>query len=224
MSDLKLVVFDCDGTLVDSQHMIMKAMDTSFKDRGLISPSLEEVRRIVGLSLFHAVGALHPEGNDDDITDLVEGYKGAFQELRKTENHEPLYEGTMEALDELAEAGYIMGVATGKSTRGLKNTLLQHDISHHFVTIQTADNHPSKPHPQMLETAIREAGAKPENTILIGDTSYDITMAQNAGVMGLGVSWGYHPPEELTELGAKAIAKTYKDVPNLVSQLFRKAG
>jgi phosphoglycolate phosphatase len=201
MSTLKLVVFDCDGTLVDSQHMIMKAMDMAFSEKSMVSPSLEEVRRIVGLSLFHAVGKLYPDGSDKEVEVLVDGYRRAFHQLRKTENHEPLYDGTVEALDALANAGYIMGVATGKSKRGLVNTLAQHEISHHFVTLQTADDHPSKPHPQMLETAIREAG-----------------------VIGLGVSWGYHPSCELTEHGAKAIANTYEDVPGLISQLFEKRG
>ncbi|MGY8986548.1 MAG: HAD-IA family hydrolase [Sphingomonadales bacterium] len=224
MSTLKLVVFDCDGTLVDSQHMIMKAMDMAFSEKSMVSPSLEEVRRIVGLSLFHAVGKLYPDGSDKEVEVLVDGYRRAFHQLRKTENHEPLYDGTVEALDALANAGYIMGVATGKSKRGLVNTLAQHEISHHFVTLQTADDHPSKPHPQMLETAIREAGVLPEHTILIGDTSYDMGMAKNAGVIGLGVSWGYHPSCELTEHGAKAIANTYEDVPGLISQLFEKRG
>lgn len=222
MSDMKFVVFDCDGTLVDSQHMIKKAMDVAFTEKGMVAPSLEEVRRIVGLSLFHAVGELHPEGEDGEIEELVDNYRNAFHVLRQTENHEPLYEGTMDALDELSGEGFLMGVATGKSTRGLINTLAQHEISHHFETLQTADNHPSKPHPQMLETAIKEVGASPENTILVGDTSFDMVMAKNAGVKGLGVAWGYHAPEELIDVGASDIAKTYKDVPNLVRQLFEK--
>ena len=218
-----LVVFDCDGTLVDSQHMILRAMEVAFAAHNLTPPPLERVRRVVGLSLAQAVAELAGEQEvaDDTVSRLVEDYKGAFHDLRIDDGHsqEPLFPGIREALENLSAAGHPMGVATGKSSRGLGKVLELHDIAHHFVTVQTADNHPSKPHPAMLEAAIAEAGAEADATILVGDTSYDMLMAVSAGAGALGVSWGYHPPEELSETGASHIANSAGEIPALVSEM-----
>ncbi|MCH8861353.1 MAG: HAD-IA family hydrolase [Proteobacteria bacterium] len=218
-----LVVFDCDGTLVDSQHMILRAMEVAFAAHDLTPPPLEAVRRVVGLSLDQAVARLAGENEVEPalVARLVEDYKGAFHDLRADGGHaqEPLYPGIREALEALSEAGYDLGVATGKSSRGLGKVLELHDISRFFVTVQTADNHPSKPHPAMLEAAIAEAGATARGTVLIGDTSYDILMAQAAGTGALGVAWGYHPPGELTVAGASHIAQAAGDIPALVEEI-----
>ena len=156
----------------------------------------------------------------------MEDYKGAFHDLRANSEQadgghaqEPLYPGIREMLEALSTSGYDLGVATGKSSRGLGKMLELHDISRFFVTVQTADNHPSKPHPAMLEAAIAEAGATARTTVLIGDTSYDILMAVAAGTGALGVAWGYHPPEELTVAGASHIADAAGDIPALVGEM-----
>lgn len=222
-----LVVFDCDGTLVDSQHMILRAMAVAFAAHDLTPPPLEAVRRIVGLSLDQAVAILVAQADTENqvepalVSRLIEDYKGAFHDLRADggQAQEPLYPGIREALEALSAAGYDLGVATGKSSRGLGKVLELHDIAHFFVTVQTADGHPSKPHPAMLEAAIAEAGATAQTTVLIGDTSYDILMAQAAGTGALGVAWGYHPPEELTEAGASHIAGAAGDIPALVAEM-----
>ena len=104
--------------------------------------------------------------------------------------------------------GWLLGVATGKSDRGLEHCLASHGLSRHFVTLQTADRHPSKPHPAMLEAALFEAGAMPQHAVMIGDTAYDMVMAVNAGVRALGVDWGYHTPAELVDAGAEIVART----------------
>jgi len=220
MSDaLKLVVFDCDGTLVDSQDMILQGMRAACERMGLPPAEDEAVRRVVGLSLFNAVKQLMPGHSDATVEEIVAHYRDAFGELRQNHNHEPLYPGTREAIEALDEAGYLLGIATGKSGRGLRNTLKLHDLEPYFVTIQTADGNPSKPHPEMLEKAMREAGAGKENTVLIGDTSYDMLMATNAGASAIGVSWGYHPADELVAAGAHHVANDYDQVQGLVQRL-----
>jgi phosphoglycolate phosphatase len=129
---------------------------------------------------------------------------------------EPLYDGIAELLGRLKAAGWRLGVATGKSDRGLHSCLLSHGIFDLFVTLQTADRHPSKPDPSMLAVAMREAGAEPADTVMIGDTAFDMAMARAAGCRALGVAWGYHAPEELVEAGAEAVAATPAELEELI--------
>lgn len=209
MSDLRLVVFDCDGTLVDSQHMIFAAMQRAFVDLGMAVPEKDKVRRIVGLGLVEGVALLVPDLGREVHTELAHYYKAAFREIRATsQRHEPLFPGIREALESLSNAGYLLGVATGKSRVGLAATLAVHDLADYFVTCQTADDAPGKPHPGMLEQAIEETGVIPGNALMIGDTTFDMQMAKHAGVTSLGVSWGYHEPDELMRAGAHALAET----------------
>jgi phosphoglycolate phosphatase len=131
---------------------------------------------------------------------------------------QPLFDGVLELLDALEEQGWLLAVATGNSDRGLKHCLERHDIHARFVSLQTADRHPSKPHPSMVLQAIADAGAAAENTIVIGDTSYDMAMAAAAGASGIGAGWGYHEAEELIEAGAIAVADRPRDVLSLVRE------
>lgn len=205
----KLVVFDCDGTLVDSQANIVRAMEQAFQLHGLTPPDPHATRRVVGLSLVQAMRALLPEAEIDLHDALSESYKRAFQQLR-ADGHvsEPLFPGIAALLDEIDARGWLMGVATGKSDRGLGFCLAHHGIAARFVTLQTADRHPSKPHPAMLNAAIAEAGATVETTLMIGDTSYDMAMAAAAGALPVGVSWGYHEAGELRAAGARHVIDT----------------
>jgi phosphoglycolate phosphatase len=203
----RLAVFDCDGTLVDSQHGICTAMIRAFEGEKLVPPDRASILSVVGLSLPLAIARLLPEAEPDFHDHLSESYKLAFHQLRRNNAvSEPLYPGIAELVRELDGDGWLLGVATGKSDRGLNLCLSHHGIQAHFVTLQTADRHPSKPHPSMLLTAIAEAGAEPESTIMIGDTSFDMHMALTAGVHALGVGWGYHTPADLIEAGAHAVA------------------
>jgi phosphoglycolate phosphatase len=206
---VRLAVFDCDGTLSDGQAAICAAMAAGFAETGLPAPDPHQVRRIVGLSLPHAVARLAPELPDEARERVVQAYKQAFFRARTEGSlHEPLFDGIGELLARLHRTGWMLGVATGKSDRGLKSCLEIHGVFDLFVTLQTADRHPSKPHPSMLEAAMAEAGAAPADTVMIGDTVYDIAMARAAGCRALGVAWGYHAPEELLEAGAEAVAET----------------
>jgi phosphoglycolate phosphatase len=204
---IKLALFDCDGTLVDSQHNICLCMEDAFARAGLAAPGRSDIRRVVGLSLFQAVQMLLPDGEEALLTQLAEDYKTAFQRLRgKGLVEEPLYEGIIAALDALAADNWVLGVATGKSDRGLAHCLRAHGIKDRFVTLQTADRHPSKPHPSMIRAAMTEAGANPSATVMIGDTSFDMVMGVAAGARSLGVDWGYHEPLELRAAGAYHVA------------------
>lgn len=211
----RLAVFDCDGTLVDSQHSICAAMTLAFEGEKLAAPDRNTILSVVGLSLPLAIARLLPEAEADFHDHLSESYKRAFQQMRRDNAvSEPLYPGIAELIRELDADGWLLGVATGKSDRGLNLCLAHHGIDAHFVTLQTADRHPSKPHPSMLLTAMAEAGASPETTVMIGDTSYDIDMALSAGTRALGVGWGYHLPADLIAAGAHAVAMDSDELRN----------
>ncbi len=194
---LKLVIFDVDGTLIDSQAHICAAMDEAFGGVGLPTPPRTEILRIVGLSLPRAMAQLAPGLSQTGLERLVTGYKAAFGALR-AETLSPLYPGARETMETLASMpDILLGIATGKSRRGLGHVLGAHGLAEYFVTMQVADDHPSKPHPSMIHACLRETGAEAIDTVMLGDTSYDMDMARAAGVHGLGVSWGYHAPEGL---------------------------
>jgi phosphoglycolate phosphatase len=216
----RLAVFDCDGTLVDSQANICLAMEHAFEDAGLVPPPRERTRRIVGLSLVEAMRTLLPERDDTLHRDLAERYKAAFFTLRGNGLvDEPLYDGIAGVLSKLDEDGWMLGVATGKSDRGLERCLDHHAIKGLFVTLQTADRHPSKPNPSMVFQAMADAGVDRKSTVMIGDTVYDILMGKAAGCCTIGVSWGYHPVAELREAGADVIAESMGELEKLLGEI-----
>ncbi|HEY0413023.1 MAG TPA: HAD-IA family hydrolase [Allosphingosinicella sp.] len=213
----RLALFDCDGTLVDGQAAICLAMEECFARAKLPPPPRERTRRVVGLSLLEAMRTMLPEGADSLHAALAEDYKAAFHRLRgRGEIEEPLYEGIAASLDALEADGWLIGVATGKSDRGLRLCLERHGLGARFATLQTADRHPSKPHPSMIEAALAETGASPDLSAMIGDTSYDMAMAKAAGVRAIGVAWGYHEPAELLAAGADEIAAHPAELPALM--------
>lgn len=217
---MRLAIFDCDGTLVDSQADICAAMDEAFAAAGLVPPERHATRRVVGLSLHEAMRQLHPAGAHEDHASLTELYKDAFRARRAAGAvAEPLYEGIAGLVEQLAAEGWQLAVATGKSDRGLAHCLATHGLTRHFVSLQTADRHPSKPDPSMIEQCIADAGADRHRTAMIGDTVYDIVMARNAGVRGIGVDWGYHETEELFEAGAEAVATSIAELRALLGAI-----
>jgi phosphoglycolate phosphatase len=224
-SPTRLVVFDCDGTLIDSQHMIVAAMAHAFEAHGLAPLPRAQVLSIVGLSLDEALFALIPDEAADKRRSITQGYKDAFFHLReRPELAEPLFPGTRQAIEVLAaRSDMLLGIATGKSQKGLRHMLETHDLERFFVTLQTADDAPSKPHPAMLEQAMREAGVDAANTILIGDTTYDIEMAVNAGAYAFGVDWGYHASTELSSAGAGRVLTHFDELSPALDALWPSA-
>jgi phosphoglycolate phosphatase len=157
--------------------------------------------------------ALLPDADHALHRELAEAYKSAFQRLRAHGLvQEPLYDGIPDLLDTLEADGWLLAVATGKSDRGLGLCLDCHGLARRFVTLQTADRHPSKPHPSMIEAALADAGADATSAVMIGDTTYDMHMATAAGVTPIGVAWGYHKPEELIAAGADFVAALPREV------------
>ena len=206
----KLIVFDCDGTLVDSQFIITEAMNRALTSHGFAPMQREQVRRVVGLSLVEAVAMLIPQEAEDDHLNVARDYKNAFQFLRADPaHHEPLFPGADQVIRDLAAEQSHLGLATGKSRRGVNSVLALHQWEGLFDTIQTADDGPGKPHPYMLEQAILETGASPDCTVMIGDTTFDMEMARSAGARAIGVAWGYHASEELIDSGAEIVIKDF---------------
>ncbi|MFK7838047.1 MAG: HAD-IA family hydrolase [Sulfitobacter sp.] len=195
--ELRLVIFDVDGTLVDSQADILAAMTAAFAVVDAPMPAREAVLGVVGLSLDVLFPRLAPDVSESGQGKMVEAYKEAYMDLRAQNGiaqSSPLYPGALDTLRRLnAVPEVLLGVATGKSKRGLDKVIEGHGLDGLFVTRQVADFHPSKPHPSMIMQAMADAGVGPQETVMIGDTSFDMEMARAAGVRGIGVGWGYHP-------------------------------
>ncbi len=219
--ELRFIVFDCDGTLVDSGHNVVSTMQGAFEAENLPPPADSDIRQQIGLHLLEVIENLHPEGERDAHLRLREHYRDVAHAKQDSDDlSEPLYPGCEQVLRDLHARGAVLGVATGKGRRGLIHTLENHGLSEIFTCLKTADDGPGKPHPQILEDAMAEVGANPWNTVVIGDTIFDINLAINAKAHGLGVSWGYHPPTELERAGAHAVANTYDEIPKLLETIW----
>lgn len=215
----KLAVFDCDGTLVDSGATIHAALNEAFAIHGVAAPPPAQCRRVIGLSLTEAMAALLPDGDEERHVELAETYKLCFHEARlEGRVEEPLFDGILDLLEILEADGWQLAVATGKSDRGLRHCLESHGLHARFVSLQTADRHPSKPHPAMVLQAMADAGADPTTTIVIGDTSFDMAMGVAAGATSIGAGWGYHEEQELIDAGARAVASVPADVVRLARE------
>ncbi len=213
----RLAVFDCDGTLVDSQANIVRVMALAFADEGWPVPTDAAVRLTIGLPLAEGIALLAPGADAARVRRLTDSYRTFAHSVQHGPHHdEPLFAGARDTLDRLAKSGWHLAVATGKGRRGLIATLTRHDLLERFLSLHTADDGPGKPDPAMLRNAMNFAGVRPADTVMIGDTSFDMLMAVNAGVRGLGVVWGYHPREELITSGAHAVADTYAHLADLL--------
>ncbi|MEY8098870.1 HAD-IA family hydrolase [Falsihalocynthiibacter sp. S25ZX9] len=223
-TELKLIIFDVDGTLVDSQDHILAAMTAACASVEVAPPSREAVLSIVGLSLPEAVLRLMPDSALSQREKMVDAYKGAFNAQREelgAQSGSPFYDGALDVLRALQTVDHhILGIATGKSRRGLDSLLSGNGLEKMFFTQQVADDHPSKPHPSMIFQALSESGVDAANAVMIGDTSFDMAMAKSAGVGRIGVDWGYHSQVDLTEAGAEVILQGFDELTPYLDQIW----
>jgi len=215
-----MAVFDCDGTLVDSQHSIVHAMEVAFDFHNFDAPDPGAIRRIIGLPLIEGIGVLAPQTDLASHPAVAETYKSAFRDLRASGGvREPLFPGVRETIKALVDDGWLLGIATGKAMRGLVATLEPYGLLDCFVTRQTADTALGKPHPDMLDRARTDTGADADLTVMIGDTTYDMEMARNAGTKSVGVTWGYHLADELHAAGAHVLIDDFDALPGALESL-----
>ncbi len=207
---MPFVIFDIDGTLVDSRKVISDCMAAAFMRRDLTPPHYEQTRKIVGLSLMEAVDTLAPKGLlHEELLALVDTYKDEFISRRRAGNlHEPLYGGAMDLLVGLKNANWDIGVATGKSRRGLDAIIQTHGFAPYFDCHFCADDGPGKPHPHMVQANLDAIGRSASAAVMIGDTSFDMLMAKAAGVAAFGVNWGFHTEDEIMAGGADVMFST----------------
>ncbi len=222
MTELSCVIFDVDGTLIDSQAHILASMAGAFAAVDLPTPSREATLSIVGLSLPQAMMRLAPDHLDLNET-LVAAYKDTFATLRQSGDGaalSPLFPGARDVIDALSVRDEVfLAVATGKSRRGLDHVIDLHDLDGVFHSLQVADDHPSKPHPSMVEACLADTGVAPGRAVMIGDTTYDIEMAGAAGCAAVGVSWGYHPVADLRAAGAARVIDRFADLIPTLEQI-----
>lgn len=222
--NLRLVIFDVDGTLVDSQAEIVASMQAAFDAIGRPAPDRETMLSIVGLSLPIAMKKLAPNAREAQLETMLEAYRGTFRTRRESGDgkaHAPLYPYVDAVLRELhAQPETLLGLATGKSRRGLNALVDAHELRSLLVTQQCADDHPSKPHPSMIEAALAEAGVSKRGAVMVGDTSFDMEMARAAGVFAIGVSWGYHDRALLKD--AHMVIDDMRLLPGLLDQVWNQ--
>ena len=207
---MPLAIFDIDGTLVDSRYMIQAAMERAFNAQGLTPPEYDQTRQIVGLSLATAIDRLAPRDlGPDALNDLVEAYKNAFIAMRQAgEESEPLYDGANDLLGALKSGGWQLGVATGKSRRGLDAVMNREGWFDVFDCSFCADDGPGKPHPHMVNANLNALTVNAQNAVIIGDTHFDMSMGKAAGVHAIGVDWGFHSFDEVKAGGADVMVST----------------
>ena len=218
-----LILLDIDGTLVDSQDFIVEAQRRAFAAQGMPAPERERALSVVGLSLLEAFTAL--AGKDAPLENLVQAYRAAWHQMRSDPAFEdPFFEGARDFVRMLIARGDVkLGIATGKARRGVVHLMDRTGWHDHFVTIQTADDHPSKPAPDMILKAMEETGTSPHHTIMIGDTTYDMAMAKAAHVHAIGVAWGYHQREALLHAGADVVVDDYAHLTRTIADLLADA-
>jgi phosphoglycolate phosphatase len=206
-------VFDIDGTLVDSRAIITTCMDAAFIGAGLPAPGYEKTRRVIGLSLPVGLSILAPDTDETDQNRILESYRAAFFQMRQDPAMaSPLYEGVASLLEQLLAANWVLGIATGKSRRGLDAMMEQFGWHKSFAAHFCADDGPGKPHPHMVLENMRIVNAKTSQTIVIGDSEHDMAMAVAAGARAVGVTWGFGTSGEMLAAGADDVVDTMAEL------------
>ncbi len=216
---MKLVIFDLDGTLIDSVRHFVEAVTSSFEAVGQPVPDEKTIRSISGITAWQALSMLAPGASKERVDELLASYRTHYRARAGVVN-EPLFEGALAALDRLqADPANVLAVATGKGYNGAITLLERHGIIGRFHSVQTPDHNRGKPDPQMIETAMERAGFERGRTVMVGDTVHDMRMARAAGVGAVGVAWGYHAVEELHEAGAHVIIRQFDELHAAIEQV-----
>ena len=216
----RLLAFDFDGTLMDSQRDIVACMREAFTQFGLNLPEEEAVRQQVGLNLPDIMANLRPDLKREDHFTLSELYRDVYLERRLGNKlEEVLFSDIKSTLSGMQDDEIFMAICTGKKLRGLVPALEHNQIDHFFHSLHTPDNAPGKPNPTMLQQAMEFSATPVDQTVMIGDTTYDMQMAKNAGVTAIGVAWGYHSEQQLVEAGASEVLKSPQQLKETLSSL-----
>ena len=216
---MRLVIFDLDGTLIDSVALIVETVTNAFRAVDEPVPDEREIRAISGITARDAMAYLAPWATPERITVILESYRAHYRGQAGV-SREPLFAGALEALDRLqARRDTILAVATGKGYNGAVTLLERHGIIGRFHSIETPDHNRGKPDPQMIETAMSKAGATQAKTVMIGDTVHDMRMAKAAGVGAVGVTWGYHERDQLLAEGADIVIDSFDKLDGAIDQL-----
>ena len=211
----QLVIFDWDGTIMDSAHKIANCIKASAREVGVDEPTDEAAKSIIGLGLTEAMTVLFPALSTDKVAQIVEAYRYQFVTADATQ--QVLFAGVEQGLQTLSDTGALLAVATGKSRAGLDRVFAELDINRHFVASRCADETRSKPHPQMLHELLEFTALEPQQCIMVGDTTYDMDMAANAGMHALGVGYGVHSEQQLLDSKAVTVLPSFNSVVDWLS-------
>jgi len=214
----ELVIFDWDGTLIDSSGLIVESVQAAIAATGLPERSDEAIRQIIGLGMGEAMAALYPDAAGEAQQRLAQYYRESFSRLMATQPA-PLFPGVRDLLERLDTAGYLLAIATGKSRSGLLRDLRASGVGQRFVASRTVDECGSKPSPAMVEALLAEFAIAPERALMVGDTVFDLQMARSAGVPAVGVTWGNHGRDQLQ---AAAPCRLVDSVDELTAYLDRR--
>ena len=217
---MRLIVFDCDGTLVDSQQTIITATEEALGEFGFAAPSRRDILYAVGLPVDVAMRGHAPDATDDQIAGMLDVYRETYQQLvQQDDRGQVMFDGMHAQIKDLGGMDdTLMGIITMKSRRGLSRVVDAYEIRRYFQVLKSADDGPGKPAPDLMLDTMNETGMSAAQTVMVGDTSFDIMMAKAAGTMAIGVGWGYQTVEELQESGADAIAETPEDLRALLAE------
>jgi phosphoglycolate phosphatase len=206
----RLAIFDVDGTLIDSRSSILRAAVEAAHAVNIDPPTYDQVRAIVGISLDEALRTMRPDLDDATHVRFAQGFREAYIDFHADPDFkDDLYEGAQATLEALKAEGWLIGMATGNSRRGVNRFIQSHGWEGIFDATWCADDGPSKPHPAMVLGNLDDLGLQPHQAVMIGDTNHDILMGRNANVFSIGVSWGFHTVEEIKAAGAHEIVHDF---------------
>ena len=221
-SRLRLAVFDLDGTLLDSASSIVEGVRACWSACGFPEPDPVQVRRIIGLPWEESIRALIPDAGAAEFAKIRSYHDEVARGLRpRPPRDQTLFPGAVETLDALEEAGYLLSIITSRSNGRLVDLLEQQGIAKRFVALKTVDHGPGKPNPHLMLQTLSETGVDAADAVMVGDTTFDILMAKNAGTAAVGVSWGVHERHELTEAGAAHVVDAFHEIPPTLDRLTR---